>query len=118
LSQTNPTVRLAAALESQDPVVAQNMSVELEAFRSSGTNPEDLVKQADTIRRQFKTGGWWLGGILGSIFGIALLKVSVRRSRVGYEPDRGDCLSCARCYRSCPKEHERLGIVGVEGDRE
>ena len=110
LSRMNPTVRLAGVLQSRSPIEERNMSVELEAFRSSGAKPEDVIAQAGLVRHQFRVGGRWLGGSLGAIFGFCLLNLSIRRSRGSYEPDRGECLSCARCYMSCPKEHERLGI--------
>ena len=108
LARVNPTVRLAQAVRDHD----QFLSVDVEAFQGSGIQPEALERQEFLIRKQFHRGGWWLGGCLGGIFGLSLIGLSVRRSRDDYEIDRGECLSCARCFASCPKEHERLGEIG------
>lgn len=108
LAPLNAKVRLAQALCSSDPAVEKQFSVELEAFRSGARNPDVLVSEANAIRRQFRRGGACLGGFLGLVFGLSILSVSIRRARDSYEPDRGECLSCARCYLSCPEEHKRL----------
>jgi len=113
LARLNPTVRLAEVVQGKDAAHEGAMSVELEAFQGSGENPEELAKGADVVREQFHRWGGWLGGFLGGIFGLSLMGNSIRRSRNDYTIDRGECLSCARCFRSCPKEHERLGEVGA-----
>ncbi|MCG3196667.1 MAG: hypothetical protein GHCLOJNM_01143 [bacterium] len=48
--------------------------------------------------------GLWFGGVIASrLFGIAF-----PGSRAAFEADKGRCLSCARCYKWCPYERERL----------
>lgn len=107
MAPLHPRVRLAQVLQSQDPVVQKHYAFEREAFQNSGMKPEALEAEVALIRRYFRIGCAVLGGLIGALFGMTLLGVSTRRSRESYEPDRGECLSCARCYRSCPKEHQR-----------
>jgi ferredoxin len=112
LAPLHPKVKLEQVLLRGEPDPRRLQADAVEAFRSSGAPQESLAAEAATIRQRIRVGGGWLGGFLGGVFGLALIRASVRRSRAGYEPDRGECLSCGRCYRSCPKEHERLAVLG------
>ncbi len=50
--------------------------------------------------------GVWFGGVIAArLFGIAF-----PGSRATFEADKGSCLSCARCYKWCPYERERLEL--------
>ncbi len=71
--------------------------------------PDVLLANARDIRHRFQIGGWWFGSWIGLIVGAKLLGLSMWRSRRDYEPDRGDCLACARCFESCPNEQIRRG---------
>ncbi|MDD4872227.1 MAG: 4Fe-4S binding protein [Kiritimatiellae bacterium] len=108
LARENPTVRLAEAIQQNDQSELKLMVFEKEAFDGSGMKKEDLYVQAHTLRNKFRKGGWFMGGFLGVVFGCSLIGVSIKRTRDSYEPDRGACLSCARCFMSCPKEHQRI----------
>jgi formate hydrogenlyase subunit 6/NADH:ubiquinone oxidoreductase subunit I len=44
------------------------------------------------------------GGFLGLVIGMTLLNTVVFRKRQDYEPNKGNCLSCARCVDYCPVE--------------
>lgn len=112
MSRMSPVVRLVETLRANSPAQMKAMAFEVEAFGGSGATNADLVAQSDIILRRFHRGGWLLGGFVGAVFGFSLIGASIRRTRVSYEPDRGTCLSCARCYMSCPKEHERLKKSG------
>jgi ferredoxin len=72
--------------------------------------PEPLLEQAAAIRRQFDLGGWLFGAWVGLVVGVKLIRLSVRASRADYEPDRAACVSCARCFETCPSELIRRGI--------
>ncbi len=67
-----------------------------------------LDAEAARIARRFRWGsvlfGLWCGGLVGARW----LRHAVHRTRTGYEPDRGTCLACARCFEYCPREHLRL----------
>lgn len=108
LAPLNARVRLDQVVRSHDPALEKRYALELEEFRSGEVTPEALAAEAGAVRRQFRIGGACLGGFLGLVFGVRLVGASLRRSRDTYEPDRGECLSCARCYLSCPEEHKRV----------
>jgi polyferredoxin len=85
--------------------------------------PEDLAlaraeKEADTllasamqVRGRFDLAGWLFGGWAGLVIGAKLIGLSLRQARTDYEPDRGACIGCGRCYLYCPNERVRLGLM-------
>lgn len=109
LAPAHPTVKLAqqVALEQSDPTVERTLRSE--AFRGAGTPMNELFAEEESIRRTFRVGGSLIGGWVGLIYAWRLVLLSLRRTRADYETDRGACLSCARCFASCPREQLRLG---------
>jgi ferredoxin len=79
-----------------------------DAFRATGQTTEVLYADATRIRGRFALGGALLGGFIGLVAGGKLLVLSIRRRRTEYEAAPAGCFACGRCYKSCPKEHERL----------
>ena len=67
--------------------------------------------EAAVIRHKFSIGGWIFGVWVGLVIGAKLISLSVRRKRTDYEPDRGDCFACARCFEYCPNELVRRGLM-------
>jgi len=102
LAMVNPTVRLTNTISSQANDISDKTSVEVSGFKGSGKTMEKLYKEAASINRQFYIGGWLLGGFLGLIFGLTLIKQSFPLFRSEYVPDKGTCLSCGRCMEFCP----------------
>ena len=78
-----------------------------EAFRDTGESVESLYGRADGSSEKFAWGGALFGGWVGLVFAVKLVQLSVRRRRTDYEPDRGACVSCGRCFWYCPEEHAR-----------
>jgi len=103
LANVNAKVRLANELILFKPDVML-ASVEIEAFKSAGTPVEELYTEAAIIVEQFYFGAWILGGFLGLVFGLTLSSLSVFKYREDYTPDKGECVSCARCLKYCPVE--------------
>ncbi len=64
------------------------------------------------------TGGALLGVFLGVVVGNKLVSLTRTRERKEYEVDHSSCLSCGRCYKSCPRERKRLGTAGEGGQRD
>ncbi len=108
LSRLNDTVLLAERLRLEETGAIRETTVETDGFRQSRESAPELYARALAIRRRIGIGGWFLGGFMGLVIGVRLIRLSIWRRRTDYTPNRGDCVSCARCFRYCPKETERL----------
>ncbi|MDA3893623.1 MAG: 4Fe-4S binding protein [Salinivirgaceae bacterium] len=106
LAKVNPKVRMAnemiEAMENPKGVESLN----IESFKSSGKSASELYEESAAILKQFERGSWILGAFIGLVIGISLASLSILRYREDYEPNRGDCLSCARCVDFCPVKSE------------
>ena len=100
LAKVNHRVQLAQ--EIMNPDTSKPESFEVTAFKSAGQSPEQLYAEVDGILNKFYVGGWILGGFLGLVFGLTLTSLSVFNYREDYTPNKGTCLSCARCIDYCP----------------
>ncbi len=114
LSRAHPTVSLAEEILLENAGRRTEMTDPAKAFRASGRTPENLFREAASIRGGFRTGGWILGGFLGLAVGLKLSGLLVRRRRAEYEIDKTTCLSCGRCFAYCPYEQVRLGLMTPE----
>ena len=83
-------------------------TVETEAFRAGSEPVTALESRVERMERRLHRGGWWCGAFIGLVLGARLLRHSLRVERRGYAPDQEECLSCGRCFASCPREHLRL----------
>jgi ferredoxin len=108
-ARLNPHVALAEQyLEDKDtpsPLVATSPD-EL-ALNRARLDPQVIVTKAAELKRRVRIGGWIFGAWVGLVIGAKLISLSVRRARTDYEPDRGACFACARCFESCPQELKR-----------
>ena len=102
ISRLSDRVQLAERMRLEETGKIEELSVETEGYRRTKEPLRDLYADALDIRRRIGTGGWFLGGFMGLVIGGRLIALSVRRRRKDYVPDRGECLSCSRCFRYCP----------------
>lgn len=100
----------AAGVKGDDAAV-----LDVTTFKATKRPAEELYSEATAVRGRMSGGGWMLGCFVGAVISGRLIALSVRRRRKDYEPHRGGCVSCTRCFRYCPKEHERLGKLGKGG---
>lgn len=114
LSRLHPSVRLAERMLIEQLGHDTTQTLETETFRRLGKDANQLYGRALYIRNQFKTGGAILGGFLGLVIGLHIIGLARRPYRTGYEIDRANCYSCARCFEFCPVELDRRGITGVK----
>jgi polyferredoxin len=102
LSRMHPTVRLAERIAGEELGRYRGTTVESAAFRASDTPNEKLFTGAVVLKDSFGRGGKWFGAFIGLVIGCKLIAVSLLRKRTDYEPDRGTCYSCGRCFKYCP----------------
>ena len=112
----NPEVNLAErhlAAQTVESPVPLNKPDQQALARAQRTESE-LLPAALAVRRRLGFGGWILGGLFGGFLGARLMGFSLWVRRTDWEPDAGDCVACARCFRSCPQELLRLGLTPPE----
>jgi len=122
LARANDTVRLAERIAREDALQLKERTLESEAFRDTGRTPEYLYAEAAAIERRFRVGGLLLGAFLGAAVVLKLLGEGAAPNVQEYHIDRAACMSCARCFRFCPRERLRLkgpadGQENLEHDR-
>jgi NosR/NirI family transcriptional regulator, nitrous oxide reductase regulator len=105
-AQLDPNVALAERYVRQQshPVQFGLMTPETLSLQRAAENPTAILTTAAEVRRRFDLACWLFGGWIGLVIGVKLLALSVRSSRTDYEPDRGLCYACARCFTACPNE--------------
>ncbi len=105
LARVNDNVRLAERLWLEEHDQVEGYTEASEAYDIQGRPYMEAYREATRIRKQFDIGSAVLGAWLGLVFGLRMIGTSVRRRRETYEADPVACMSCARCYASCPVEH-------------
>ncbi len=112
-SLLHPTVALAEryAAQQKAPQSYPPMTPEALALERAEVDPPALLASADVIRQRFVLAGWLFGAWVGLVIGAKLIALSIRTARTDYEPDRGMCFACARCFEYCPNELVRRGVM-------
>ena len=107
-ARQNLTVQVAARVALEDAQGLAERTLESEAFRSTGRRAEELHAEAAEVVRRFRVGAALLGAFCGLAIGMRLLGQSGTPRRKTYTIDQDECVSCARCFRACPRERLRL----------
>jgi ferredoxin len=110
-AQLHPAVALAERYLRQQSAPAQYgpMTPEALSLQRAADNPATILKEAADLRGRFDLACWLFGGWVGLVIGLKLVALSLLPGRTDYEPDRGACFACARCFTACPNERVRLG---------
>jgi ferredoxin len=108
LSCVHATVSLAERVWLEDTGKVEGTTDASDAFRKTGRPTEELYSETLNLKKKFVLGSGLFGAFIGLVIGIKLIYLSIRRRRMDYEVNRGNCLSCGRCFAYCPIEHKRL----------
>ncbi|MCX6867286.1 MAG: 4Fe-4S binding protein [Verrucomicrobia bacterium] len=107
----HPDGRLAALVLMQERgAVSAPAPAELTAFRQLGTDRLTVFSRAGALEARFFTLGCWLGVAFGLVMALKLGRIFFPESSVDYATDSGRCVSCARCFATCPYELVRRGV--------
>jgi ferredoxin len=117
-SKVDPAVALYERYARQQikPVQYSAMSPEALSLQRAAENPDATLKAARDLQHRFILACELLGGWIGLVIGLKLIALSLRQNRTDFEPDRGACVACARCFTSCPNERVRLGLMPATGE--
>lgn len=102
LAYVNNTVSLAKEIRLENETGIKALSEQAVAFNQSGKTEEELYNEAENITDRFRKGAPWVGAFLGLSLGLGLYRRTLRPVRAEYEPDRGRCVSCGKCFKYCP----------------
>ncbi|MCS6921819.1 MAG: hypothetical protein NZM07_07905, partial [Elioraea sp.] len=113
VAKLDPTVALAERFlqQQQSPVDHGLMTPEALSLQRAERDPKGLLQAAAEMRGRFVLACALFGGWVGLVLGVKLVSLSVHVRRTDFEPDRAACFACARCFRSCPQELVRLGLM-------
>ena len=106
-SRIHKEVRLYELVIENERNPQEVQSLELQAFYGLERTVEDLAAKVEMIKQDFRFYTTIAGVVLGIIFGLTLIGLSVKRSRKLYEIDDSKCVSCARCFSYCPQNKEQ-----------
>ena len=106
LSTIHPTVKLAEEIKWEIDHNKITDSEESKAFHGSGIPVTQLFEDAGRVQSWFNLGAWLGGSLLGLFFGISLIRSSIVRRQTDYEPNKGSCVSCGKCYKYCPVQKQ------------
>jgi len=110
-ARLNPRVQQAELYTRQQlhAVHYAAMTPEALSLQRSAVESKELLADAEVLRKRFDRAGMWFGAWFGLVVGAKLIGMATRQKRSDYEPDRGACLACARCFMTCPNERARVG---------
>jgi len=107
MSRMHVTVRQADRVHLEETGLVQGPDNLSDAFYNTHRPREELYAEAKAVQAEFARGGLLFGAWVGLVVAAKLIQLSVRRTRTDFEPDRGTCVSCGRCFAYCPVERER-----------
>ena len=112
-SRMHPTVKLAERYlaEQNKPVPLGVQTAAALSLSRAARDPKPVLETAALIQHQFRWAGAAFGAWVGLVIGAKLIGLSLRQRRTDYEPDRGGCFACARCFAYCPSERVRRGLA-------
>jgi len=102
LAFVNPKVKMYSEILKSEANPELPLTLNVESFLSSGQSKEELSAEVTKILGVFRKAAMWLGAFIGLVIGFTLASLATFRYRTEYEPNRGNCLSCARCMDFCP----------------
>jgi len=114
LARKHRTVNLAERIFERTGKVPDTI-LTTAVFRRTGASIESLYANARVVRDRYVLAGRLCGVWIALVVGGKLITLAIRRKRHDYEADQTRCIACARCFKFCPQELQRLGLPIPEG---
>jgi len=83
---------------------------EIAAYRQAGADRAALFTAAAALESRALLLGRIIGAVFGIVMALRIARVFFPESSPDYETDATRCVSCARCFSTCPYELVRRGI--------
>lgn len=106
LSRVHKEVKLYDMVVQHETEPQDILSVELEAFYGQGGTLEELTERYNAVQSEFRHYSAIAGALIGLVFGLTLIGLSLKRSRKQYEIDHSACVSCGKCFSYCPQNKQ------------
>ena len=108
----HPSGKLAALVMSQERgEITGTPPDELTAFRQHGADRPAAYQNAVVLESRFLVLGRWLGAAFGLVLALKIARIFFPPGAHDYATDDSRCVSCARCFTTCPYELLRCGVL-------
>ena len=103
LSRAHKDVRLYDQVIQHEAQPEEELSLELEAFYGQGRSVEEITALYEAKVIEYRYWSTIAGGLIGLVIALALIRLSVKRSRKQYEINHANCVACGQCFSYCPQ---------------
>ena len=106
LSRAHKDVRLYDQVIQHEAQPEEELSLELEAFYGQGRSVEEITALYEAKITEYRFWCTIAGALMGLVIGLALIRLSVKRSRKQYEINHANCVACGQCFNYCPQNKQ------------
>ena len=106
LSRAHKDVRLYDQVIQHEAQPEEELSLELEAFYGQGRSVEEITALYETKVADYRFWSTLAGALIGLVIALALIRLSVKRSRKHYEISHANCVACGQCFSYCPQNKQ------------
>lgn len=106
LSRAHKDVRLYDQVIQHEAQPEEELSLELEAFYGQGRSVEEITALYEAKVAEYRFWSTIAGALIGLVIGLALIRLSVKRSRKQYEINHANCVACGQCFSYCPQNKQ------------
>ena len=106
LSRAHKDVRLYDQVIQHEAQPEEELSLELEAFYGQGRSVEEITALYEAKVTEYRFWCTIAGALMGLVIGLALIRLSVKRSRKQYEINHANCVACGQCFNYCPQNKQ------------
>lgn len=114
LAELHPTVRTQRHL-TVSAAGARETFLDAEAFRAQGGDARQLAADAVAVNAEILFGAELAGAFVALVLAARLIALARQPARRDYSIDPARCVSCGRCFNTCPQHRAWLTERGKAG---